>query len=79
MSGYNELIDNYEIMRESVRQYFAFGVQSRSEYAEKSGLKKAQDLIVQRLNSFPDRSHPRGCSRRLQRTLPIDRRSDRSV
>lgn len=52
MSGYNELIDNYEVMRESVRQYFAFGTQSRSEYAEKSGRKKSQDLIVRRLNSW---------------------------
>ncbi len=52
MSGYNELIDNYETMRESIRQYFAFGTQSRSEYAEKSGRKKSQDLIVRRLNSW---------------------------
>ncbi len=53
MSGYNEMIGNYELMREMVRQYFVFGVDSRSDYSEKQNRKpRAQGNDIQRLQSW---------------------------
>ena len=50
--AYNELIADFELMREYVRQYYAFGTRSRSDYAEENEVKKAHDLVIRRLNSW---------------------------